>query len=710
MTQTSHLTSRYMPEGGIRARLHRILPLLCMFLWILLPSCSDDTREPDPIGEEDDEIDMTVGLYIDLPILSDGISNVSSRAGAISRTPTDGPLGSGSYDPGKGYENFIDIDNGDYRIYIFTSDNRLYTQVDQPSIEISTIDYTDTSRTYGLRFPVDRTFYDRFNNGQLKIVVLANWYGEYPTNLKPIVGENAVENETDASTIADLVKSVDNTAVYAGYMKWDPQTPELTAETRMPMFGVNKFESIQLQNGLLTWLGTVDLIRAVAKIEVTDAPGTIAKMKGVQLSRYQTVLAKAPSGVDERGDYVHESYNPDYTRFPSIPGDNMNDKPDTYNESSAPIDLQRIDGPDGTGSFVAYVAEYRNLINITNTSADTPVASAAEDIRKDNERMRLIVNYEIINGEPVKYFIDFKYYKDSKNGAKEGDFFNVLRNHWYKFEVNKKKEDISVITDVQPYAQIVLKPNFGLERDDDGNIIVRDSKGAIIKMIQTDGQELKFDSFSIPSIGDATGVFNEKGNVVLAYLPDNRFIAYTYAYGEFKLDQTGSETETIEDGDIDKITGDPVKPKLIRWELYSNEDDAQDNFVNKVFLMEEYEQYRYDWATGLFWPTYMHNIYDDGGTVIERYVYSSTEAFESRPKDGHSADAVVAIDYTGKRYGDKQVVYYHNGKFNMQVNVTKVLEQEIDDDNNPVVDKNGKPVMVWKYHEKYIYTKPNSSD
>ena len=485
---------------------HRhITPLLLALLLtigVALAACSspdEPTPAPDPAGPEPQ---TRIGLYLNLPVLTDG-ATATSRS-LISRTPTDGPNGPASYDPGYGYENYIDLNGKDYRIYVFTPDNQLYTEVSTDSVDIVSWNFTQFSRIYGLSFPVDKNFHDRFNGKNLKLVVLANWHGVYPTDLHPMVPYTSADGNTsgnstggtssstsgnssasgsESATYTTLSDLVSYTEGAAGFMNCKvsstgtavgstdiagnryspfPATAPLTHDTRIPLFGVTEFQTVNILTNLLTWLGNVDLLRAVAKIDVYDAPGTSAEIESVQLTRYNTALAKAPAGIASHGDYVHGSYNPDYANTPTIPGSDY-----TY-ECADRIPITKVDAPDSpdNGHYIIYVPEYRNIESKTALTG-TP--------RQDSERARLSLTFKDVG----TCEIDFKYYNEppANSGYKKGDHFNILRNYWYRFEVNKLPD--GVVVQVVPYAISSLKPGFGLIINKD-LVPVYDDEGSII--------------------------------------------------------------------------------------------------------------------------------------------------------------------------------------------------------------------------------------
>lgn len=447
-----------------------MLLALLLTIGVAFTACSstdEPTPGPDPAGPEPQ---TRIGLYLNLPVLTDG----AASSALTSRTPTDGPDGPASYDPGYGYENYIDLNGKDYRIYVFVPDNVnkgqdiLYTEVSTDSVDIVSWNFTQFSRIYGLSFPVDKDFHTKFNGADLKLVVLANWHGVYPTDLHPMVPYvttpgntpgNTSGSSTPCTTLTELLSYAEGAA---GFMNYMPVTPALSHETRIPLFGVTEFKTVNILTNLLTWLGNVDLLRAVAKIDVYDAPNTTAPITAVSLTRYNTALAKAPADITSHGDYVHGSYNPDYVNTPTIPGS------DYAYECADRITLTKVDNTDSpdNGHFIIYVPEYRN-IESKNALTGTP--------RSENGRSRLSLTFKDVG----TCEIDFKYYNEppANSGYKKGDHFNILRNYWYRFEVNKLLD--GVVVQVVPYAISSLKPGFGLIINKD-LVPVYDDEGSII--------------------------------------------------------------------------------------------------------------------------------------------------------------------------------------------------------------------------------------
>ncbi len=341
-------------------------------------------------------VEYTMGLYISL-----GDKTVS-RA-----TPTDG-----EYDPGAGYENYIDLtgETPDMRLYLFDTADRYIGSLIDP--EIVPVSESPGSKTYQLTFNVDKTFAEKYSGGSFKLVMLANWGRVYPS--APVAG---------VTTIDDLVKSAEAVKAYT------PSPAVLTATDLIPMFGVVQFNNVILDPKVLVMLPeTLHLLRAYAKVEVYDADNSKDFISSVSLTRHSSRAYMAPHGVTHQDDYVKHKYDDDYVSTLTIPASSVNADPVTVRRAPS-------------GSFIIYVPEFRNI----GVSAD--------------ERARLYVTYKDGNS----FYVDFKYYNDPPAGFTKGDPFDIRRNYWYKFAVNRQDFELIMSVDVMPYGEVILEPSFGID-------------------------------------------------------------------------------------------------------------------------------------------------------------------------------------------------------------------------------------------------------
>ena len=109
------------------------------------------------------------------------------------------------------------------------------------------------------------------------------------------------------------------------------------------MYGVKSCEEMTFTPGMLTHLGTVHLLRAMAKVEVSckTSGWTLEK---VELLRYNATGYCAPSGVYSQDDYVKGNPAGDYTDTVHLPDGRNDEAPKT-----------RAFDRTADGRFVAYV-------------------------------------------------------------------------------------------------------------------------------------------------------------------------------------------------------------------------------------------------------------------------------------------------------------------------------------------------------------------
>lgn len=115
-------------------------------------------------------------------------------------------------------------------------------------------------------------------------------------------------------------------------------------------------------------------------------------------------------------------------------------------------------------------------------------------------------NTEDLEGSNIRKYAPLIYFPETKGDKVDGLYCTIsfdgenyltpvkLPNLPYRLPRNTHvvviitvgATSMDVIVDVQPYAQVVLNPDFGLTRDEEGNILVRDKNGKLIKIIPYD--------------------------------------------------------------------------------------------------------------------------------------------------------------------------------------------------------------------------------
>lgn len=367
--------------------------IVALLASVLAVSCD---KERDPEIESQEPEPVRVGFRIAL--------------GETEATRTTPP---GDYDDASevDFENYIDIAHKNYRVLFFDTENRYLASFRQQDF-IPLGDDPVRSKLYEVIGRLDSRLPRDF-----KVVVLANWPA-YPEAL--VAGETTIE---DVCTAAGS--------------RYDYTPPFVCSEsTPIPMYGVRLCEGVELRPQTVTYLGTIHLLRAMAKVKVIG-PAKGWTLKEVKLQRYNRTGYCAPEGVYVEGDYVKGDHASDYVdRVHVVEGA----------VEEALIDFRKL----SDGSFEIYLPEHRNV------DAEGKRADAAQIVVKFEERT------------DKEYPVEFKYYNDPPAGSKVGDPFDVRRNCYYRFNLSKSEEfaEPAISVDVYPYDIWDLRPGFGEEPKD----------------------------------------------------------------------------------------------------------------------------------------------------------------------------------------------------------------------------------------------------
>lgn len=388
----------------------RFIGCIAASILVLLGSCSSSSDEPE-IPEDN------TSRWVSLSIFTGNQT--------ATRAASDNPYDS---EEGIGAENYIDLINGDFRVYLFTTEGKLIKQLSQPLVaEEGRFDIEQivgsTEETYRIKFRVDDIpeFKNVYTEKQsFKILMLANWGG---LNKYPYV---APYEDIDIESL--LQKATEHIGDYrAGEL--------VSASNLIPFYGIRQFDNVRFREEITVLEGMpLNLQRAFARIEVFDETkdednnAVINNLSSVRLVRYNTRFDKLPADLT---NYLT-------SRELSLPAENNYEW-----ETDETVGLWK----EKTGHFVIHVPEYKNTG------------------RNENERTKLIVTY---NGESgyQEYVLDFKYYEGGENppppsGSNYGDYYDLCRNYSYKFYVKRNKYDISLTAKIKPYYEVELDPEFG---------------------------------------------------------------------------------------------------------------------------------------------------------------------------------------------------------------------------------------------------------
>ncbi|MCD8309644.1 MAG: hypothetical protein LUB83_00275 [Prevotellaceae bacterium] len=334
----------------------------------------------------------------------------SSKAG----TPT--RAADALYEEGTDYENRIDFEGEDYRIYFFTAgaaDQKRNTLIARFIPEQVSAWGSGGSERYSVTGKVPESL---LSCSAFKVVMLANW-GNYADG-EFIAGK---------TTVDDI-----STAEWARYDAFPTGESSSTGGSRLiPFYGVCDYTGVRFDSGEVTALqGDLTLLRAVAKVEVV-LDSTLATFSDVSVCNYNGQGFCAPYGI-----YTKGQYDPADSSFAGTAGfveglhlvGGKNDA--TGKRHSFKCVRQRSDSEMET--WLAYLPEYDNSGN-------------------DYCYIEVRFDYQTAADEPYKiYFADYAdgttdAYVNAAGGSARHD---ILRNNLYRFMVTLRDRIPAVDVDL----------------------------------------------------------------------------------------------------------------------------------------------------------------------------------------------------------------------------------------------------------------------
>lgn len=399
---------------------YKILSTILATTALLAGSCSDSVA---PVqGEKEPEAGMR--LRIDV-VFDDGLKTGATRADE-------------SYEAGIGYENYIDIDNNDFRVLFFNDKDKYIGTFTE--MNISKTEGTNGLLKYEIEGKVRQSLISE-NNPFLKTVLLANWR-TYP------------DVSTESSAGADDATSLSDLATASSYRFNATTDIQIDARHLIPMIGILTEKDIFANptNSGHYNLGEMRMLRAYAKIEVQQSEASTHNISQVFMTKVNTGGYKFPLGITKEDQYnpqMDEAGGIRFTTTPSVPGSTQNVTDIKFVKTTA----------EGNNNWVIYVPEFQNILS--DGTAD------------DSNRSKIGIKFEGIDDQ--SYYVDFRYY-DTPD-SKEGKHFDILRNNWYVYKVGMKEKELTATVDIQPYAEQILNMTYGLEYDERGDLRVLDPEG-----------------------------------------------------------------------------------------------------------------------------------------------------------------------------------------------------------------------------------------
>ena len=369
--------------------------LLAMLTTALLPSCN--VWQDDLDGSEDGAENV-----------NEFILNMNITARQIDTRATEHE----GRDNGTAADNFINIDGGDYCVYILDGSNNSVITKFTPSLTTKT---ADGSYRLSGKFTYDPTKMTTF-----RLMVMANWQafgGDYSANITDgsTVLSSLYSDRTNFNFTYQPTTTTDKDGKQSSW-SWVPAGDETDNRQRqgIPMFGLSDVITIpKFKYGFVPELevGSIPMLRALAKIVVVNAIDESTQKEEVEilsckLTKYNSNGRFIPNGTE----------NPDW-----------NKEETQVTNPTLPITSPSL--PEQTD-------QEKDLLFIPSSDKKTFTAYVHEMIVKSlQEKPYIEVEAKVGNEEARKYTIQLGKYSDNYEFLWDSYFEAILRNHRYQYDV-----------------------------------------------------------------------------------------------------------------------------------------------------------------------------------------------------------------------------------------------------------------------------------
>lgn len=282
---------------------------------VLLVACNGDMSVP-PSGNENGAGMLSISFRVAAPIPISRAANTDNLSG---------------YEDGSQLESTIDFASKNFRIYFFDTNHQYITEWQHPGeMHVLAGEYY-WRYTFTGTVPKDLKLHNSFS-----VMVLANW-PDYP----------------DFHSISLAGKHIDDivTADWARFEAFDNFELNIAARRLIPFYGLASFENITFTEGETCDLGDINLLRAMAKIEVIldGFPEDVSvqgapTIHGINPGGFCAPLGPIGSGNNWHTDYVEDIHLPFGT----------SNHPEAMNNTAAMLAA-------GPNKWIAYLPEFRNV-------------------------------------------------------------------------------------------------------------------------------------------------------------------------------------------------------------------------------------------------------------------------------------------------------------------------------------------------------------
>lgn len=180
-------------------------------------------------------------------------------------------------------------------------------------------------------------------------------------------------------------------------LQYQKETSIDYAAERIPMWGVATYADLKLLPGTSEDLGTIYLLRAMAKVEVTlDETIQDYSLENVELNKYNSKGNCLPNGYSEKTETTEFGVET------------------VFNPSSSLVNGALPFSKLGNNRYVVYIPEYNN--------------------EGEGNTARIEVTLNKKGGQPVKLNEPYIYFRN-------GEDFNIIRNHYYQFNITSVNDN-----------------------------------------------------------------------------------------------------------------------------------------------------------------------------------------------------------------------------------------------------------------------------
>lgn len=470
-------------------------------------------------------------------------------------------------------------------------------------------------------------------DSRFSIVSMANWDSMIEEHPELFVGETTLDDIFRYTYLLNNSGQDDNSSVES----WVPKDDSL-----IPMFGLRHcslkgYSSAIYNEANPMDMGDVNMLRALVKIEVIDTSrNSGAEIVGIELNTRNTRGYLTPGlGKSDNTRQLTSSRIPDMIGVTNPAG-----------YSNKPIRFKK----EGI-KYTAYVPEIKlDEVPFLEGRKWIDVTLAYKGITEVRNIYMAPYGSDGIPSIPAGEWPD--------------EWKSLLRNHVYRFTIKTINIDtgLELTVDVQPFSSVELSPDFGLERNEDGYIVVRDAQGNIVKYIRTDGSELTLIPQDWPELGPFIGIFDSFKRVLVGNFPDGRSIVFNY------LSDREDDTE------------------LLSWEIYESVTSHYKNMLLETFSFKDLNSQGVaaNNVAEVIIPAFTHCLLDNQGRLINEMRFDSRSHFQDYRKGVPGVKPPYQrVNYSGNRFGDKLITYYkENGEIYLQIRVTDGVETYIEKDFN----------------------------